>query len=157
MPDSVFEEADEVELVDLPADDLLERMREGKVYVPQQAERAIQSFFKKGNLIALRELALRKAAERVGAEMDDYREEHGVAGIWPVNERLLVCVGPSPFSARLVRATRRIAGSLKAPWIAVHVETPADSRLSRQGPRAVVANAESRRAIGRRDGDAQRP
>ncbi len=130
VPDSVFEEADEVELVDLPADGLLERMREGKVYVAHQAERAVQSFFKKGNLIALRELALRKAAERVGAEMEDYREQHGVTGVWPVNERLLVCVGPSPFSTRLVRATRRIAGSLKAPWIAVHVETPADTRLS---------------------------
>ncbi len=130
VPDSVFEQADEVELVDLPADGLLERMREGKVYVAQQAERAIQNFFSKGNLIALRELALRKAAERVGAEMEDYREAHGVAGVWPVNERLLVCVGPSPFAARLVRATRRIAGSIKAPWIAVHVETPADTRLS---------------------------
>lgn len=130
VPDSVFEEADEVELVDLPADDLLERMREGKVYVPQQAERAIKNFFSKGNLIALRELALRKAAERVGAQMEDYRKEHGVAGVWPVNERILVCVGPSPFSARLVRATRRIAASLKAPWVAVHVETPTDSRLS---------------------------
>jgi two-component system sensor histidine kinase KdpD len=130
VPDSIFEEADEVELVDLPAEDLLDRLREGKVYVPRQAERAIQNFFSKGNLIALRELALRKAAERVGAEMDDYRQQHGVAGVWPVHERLLVCVGPSPFSARLVRATRRIARSLKAPWIAVHVETPADSRLS---------------------------
>ncbi len=130
VPDSIFEEADEVELVDLPAEDLLDRLREGKVYVPRQAERAIQNFFSKGNLIALRELALRKAAERVGAEMDDYRQQHGVAGVWPVNERLLVCVGPSPFSARLVRATRRIARSLKAPWIAVHVETPADLRLS---------------------------
>ncbi len=130
VPDSVFEKADEVELVDLPADGLLERMREGKVYLSHQAERAVEGFFKKGNLIALRELALRKAAERVGAEMEDYREEHGVAGVWPANERLLVCVGPSPFSARLVRATRRIAGSLKAPWVAVHVETPAESRLS---------------------------
>jgi two-component system sensor histidine kinase KdpD len=130
VPDSVFEEADEVELVDLPADDLLERMREGKVYVPHQAERATQGFFKKGNLIALRELALRKAAEHVGAEMEDYREQHGLTGPRPITERLLVCVGPSPFSARLVRATRRMARSLKAPWIAVHVETPTDSRLS---------------------------
>lgn len=130
VPDSVFEEADEVELVDLPADDLLERMREGKVYVPHQAERATHGFFKKGNLIALRELALRKAAEHVGAEMDDYREEHGLTGATPVRERLLVCVGPSPFSTRLVRATRRMARSLKAPWTAVHVETPRDARLS---------------------------
>jgi two-component system sensor histidine kinase KdpD len=127
VPDSVFEEADEVELVDLPAEGLLERLREGKVYVPHQAERAIQNFFTKGNLIALRELALRKAADRVGAEMEDYREQHGVAAVWPVSERLLVCIGPSPFSARLVRATRRIAASLKAPWVG-HVETPADAR-----------------------------
>jgi two-component system sensor histidine kinase KdpD len=129
IPDAVFETANEVELVDLPPDDLLERLREGKVYVPHQAERAIQNFFSKGNLIALRELALRKAAERVGAQMDDYREEHKVAGVWPVNERLLVCIGPSPFSGRLVRATRRIAASIRAPWMAVHVEVPADSRL----------------------------
>lgn len=130
VPDSVFEGADEVELVDLPAEDLLERMREGKVYLPKQAERATQNFFSKGNLIALRELALRKAAERVGAEMQDYRDQHGVSSVWPVNERLLVCVSASPFSGRLVRAARRIARSLKSPWVAVHVETPADSRLS---------------------------
>ncbi len=129
IPDSVFETADEVELVDLPPDDLLERLREGKVYVPHQAERAIQNFFSKGNLIALRELALRKAAERVGAQMDDYREAHQVVGVWPVSERLLVCIGPSPFSGRLVRATRRIAASIRAPWMAVHVEVPADATL----------------------------
>lgn len=129
VPDTVFEEADEVELVDLPPDDLLERIREGKVYVPHQVERATQGFFKKGNLIALRELALRKAAEHVGAEMDSYREEHGLTGMKPVAERLLVCVGPSPFSARLVRATRRMARGLKASWIAVHVETPRDTQI----------------------------
>ena len=132
VPDSVFEEADEVELVDLPADDLLERMREGKVYLPRPAERAIKNFFSKGNLIALRELALGKAGERVGARWRTTAAQHGVAGVWPVNERLLVCVGPSPYSARLVRATRRIAGRLKAPWVAVHVETPADPRLSQR-------------------------
>lgn len=130
VPDAVFDNADEVELVDLPPDDLIERLREGKIYLPQQAERAIQNFFGKGNLIALRELALRKATERVGAQMENYREEHGVAGIWPVKERLLVCVGPSPFAGRLVRSTRRMASSLKAPWMAVHIETPADARLS---------------------------
>ncbi len=128
VPDAVFEEADEVELVDLPPDDLLERLREGKVYLPQQAERAVQSFFKKGNLIALRELALRKATEHVGAKMEEYHDEHGDSR--PIADRLLVCVGPSPFSARLVRATRRMARSLKAPWIAVHVETPRDARMS---------------------------
>ena len=130
VPDSIFEQADEVELVDLPPDDLLERLREGKVYIPREAERAMANFFTKGNLIALRELALRRTAERVGAQMDVYREEHAVRGTWPARERLLVCVGPSPFAARLVRATRRMAASLKSPWVAAHVETPAAADLS---------------------------
>ncbi|MFO0886150.1 MAG: hypothetical protein U0894_18540 [Pirellulales bacterium] len=116
MPDHVFEEADEVELVDIAPDELLERLREGKVYLPAQAYRAIENFFRKGNLLALRELSLRKTAERVGAQANDYRQQHDVARIWPTSERLLVCVGPSPMSARLVRATRRMASSLRAPW-----------------------------------------
>ncbi len=130
VPDSIFEQADDVELVDLLPDDLLERLREGKVYVPREAERAMANFFTKGNLIALRELALRRTAERVGEQMDVYRDEHAVRGTWPARERLLVCVGPSPFANRLVRATRRMAASLKAPWVAVHVETPGDAQLS---------------------------
>jgi two-component system sensor histidine kinase KdpD len=130
VPDSVFESADEVELVDLSPDDLLERLREGKVYIPPQAERAVEGFFRKGNLIALRELALRRMAERVNAEVEDYRRTHAVRDTWQTGERLLVCVGPSPLSSRLVRATRRIAASLKAPWVAVNVETPRDVRLS---------------------------
>ncbi|MEN6406639.1 MAG: sensor histidine kinase KdpD [Thermoguttaceae bacterium] len=130
VPDSILEHADEVELVDLPPDDLLERLREGKVYIPREAERAMANFFTKGNLIALRELALRRTAERVGEQMDVYRDRHAVRAAWPARERLLVCVGPSPFAARLVRATRRMAASLKSPWIAVHVETPRDADLS---------------------------
>jgi len=130
VPDSIFERADEVELVDLPPDDLLERLREGKVYIAREAERAAANFFTKGNLIALRELALRRTAERVGEQMDVYRDEHAVRGTWPARERLLVCVGPSPFAGRLIRATRRMAASLKSPWIAVHIETPGDAELS---------------------------
>src|SRR6516225_518881 len=90
IPDSVFEAADEVELVDLAPDDLLERLREGKVYIPHQAERAIENFFHKGNLIALRELALRRTAERVSAQVEDYRRTHAIRETWPVGERLLV-------------------------------------------------------------------
>jgi two-component system, OmpR family, sensor histidine kinase KdpD len=130
VPDSIFEQADEVELVDLPPDDLLERLREGKIYIAREAERAIANFFTKGNLIALRELALRRTAERVGEQMDVYRDEHAVRGTWPARERLLVCIGPSPFASRLVRATRRMAASLKSPWVAVHVESPDDALLS---------------------------
>jgi len=130
VPDLVFEAADEVELVDISPDDLVERLREGKIYVPHEASRAIENFFRKGNLIALRELALRRMAERVNAQMERYRLEHAISDTWPTNERLLVCVGPSPLSSRLIRTTRRIAASLKAPWLAVNVETPATARLS---------------------------
>src|SRR5438046_5463263 len=133
VPDSVIEQADEVELIDLPPDDLLERFREGKVYVPGLAEEAMRSFFRKGNLIALRELALRRTAERVDAQMRTYMREHSIERTWPVTERLLVCVGPSPHSARLVRAAKRMADRLGAEWIAAYVETPAIVRL---GPEA---------------------
>src|SRR5438552_12956004 len=96
VPDSILEQADEVELIDLPPDDLLQRLREGKVYVPGLAEEALQHFFRKGNLIALRELALRRTAERVDAQMRVYMREHAIEKVWPAGERLLVCLGPSP-------------------------------------------------------------
>ncbi|HVV99716.1 MAG TPA: sensor histidine kinase KdpD, partial [Planctomycetaceae bacterium] len=130
VPDSVFDNADDIELVDLPADDLIERLHEGKVYLGPQATRAVDNFFKKGNLIALRELALRRTAERVSRQMQDYREEFAITGVWPTAERLLVCVGPSPTSAQLIRSTARMARSLHAPWIAAHVEQPPESRLT---------------------------
>jgi two-component system sensor histidine kinase KdpD len=130
IPDTVFERADEVELVDLPPDDLLERLREGKVYLPQQAERAIRNFFRKGNLIALRELALRRTAERVDAQMLDYREDHAIREVWRAGERVLVCIGPSPLSEPLIRAGKRLASSTHADWIVVYVETPRLQRLT---------------------------
>jgi two-component system, OmpR family, sensor histidine kinase KdpD len=130
IPDSVLELADEVELVDVTPDVLQQRLREGKVYVPEQAARAIERFFRKGNLIALRELALRRTAERVDAQMRGYMAERGIQETWAAADRLLVCVGPSPTAVRLVRATRRMAARLHADWIAVHVETPRDQRLS---------------------------
>src|SRR5580698_3584904 len=128
VPDRLLEEASEVRLIDLPPDELLERLADGKVYVPDQARRAIEGFFRKGNLIALRELALRRTAERVDAQMRTYRTEHGIDRVWATGDRLLVGVSPSPLSARLVRAARRMAGALHAEWIAVHVETPASLR-----------------------------
>jgi two-component system, OmpR family, sensor histidine kinase KdpD len=130
VPDSLLERADEVELVDVTADVLQQRLREGKVYVPEQAGRAIDRFFRKGNLIALRELALRRTAERVDAQMRGYMAEQGIRETWAAAERLLVCVGPSLTAIQLVRATRRMAARLHADWIAVHVETPRDQRLS---------------------------
>ncbi len=129
VPDSFFDRADQVELVDLPAEELIRRLEEGKVYVPDQAERAVQQFFRPGNLIALRELALRKTAERVDAQMQRYRQLHGIAETWPIAERILLAVSSGPDSARLVRAARRLAERLRAEWLVVYVETPAEVRL----------------------------
>jgi two-component system sensor histidine kinase KdpD len=124
VPDSIVDDADELALIDLPPDDLIERLQEGKVYVPAQAQRAIENFFKKGNLIALRELALRRTAERVDEQMRTYKRAQGIDATWATTDRILVCVSPSPFSAQLIRAARRMAGAVKAPLLAVHVETP---------------------------------
>lgn len=122
VPDAVIERADEMELVDISPEELLERLAAGKVYVPEQAQRAAQNFFQKGNLLALRELALRRTAERVDADVLAYRKEHGIAATWQTSERILVAVGPSPASERLIRATKRIAEGLHAEWTAAHVE-----------------------------------
>jgi len=129
VPDRVFDRADEVTLVDLPAEELLDRLRDGKVYMAQQAERAVRNFFRKGNLIALRELALRRTADRVDAQMREYRADRSIQRIWQARERLLVCVGPGPEAPMLVRAAARLASALKADWLAVYVETPKLQRL----------------------------
>jgi two-component system sensor histidine kinase KdpD len=121
VPDTVFDQADEVELVDLPPDELLQRLAEGKVYIPERAAAAVQSFFQKGNLTALRELSLRRMAERVNVQAEAYRHPGEPLA---TAERLLVCVGPSPFSSRLVRSTARMAMSMRCPWMAVSVEKP---------------------------------
>ncbi|MEC5397738.1 two-component system sensor histidine kinase KdpD [Uliginosibacterium sp. H1] len=124
VPDHVFDDADEVVLVDLPPAELLQRLREGKVYIPQQAERAMASFFRKGNLLALRELALRRTADRVDDDVRAYRREQSVAAVWPTQDALLVCIGAQG-GEKLVRSAARLAAQLGAPWHAVHVETPA--------------------------------
>ncbi len=123
IPDSLFDRANEIEFVDLPPEDLLQRLREGKVYVPAQAERAARNFFQTGNLIALRELALGRAAERVNAQATEWKREHGVDRLWTTKERVLVAVGPAPQSASVIRAAARMARRLRAPWIALSVET----------------------------------
>lgn len=129
VPDSVLDRAEAVELVDLAPEELLARLREGKVYLGEQATRAAQHFFQRGNLLALRELALRRAAERVDADVAAYRSEHGVDPAWAASERILVCVGPAPASARLVRAGRRMAAGLRASWVAATVDAPARAPL----------------------------
>ena len=129
VPDRLFDEADEVVVVDLPPDELLARLAAGKVYLPQQVEKAAANFFRKGNLLALRELALRRTADRVDDEMQAYRRRSSVQAVWPNREALLACVGAGDSSEKVVRACARLAAQLDVPWHAVHVETPAVHRL----------------------------
>jgi two-component system sensor histidine kinase KdpD len=129
LPDAVLELADEIELIDITPDELMERLEAGKVYIPRQAERALQNFFDKSNLVALRELSLRQAAHRLQRDVDAARHERAADAPWLTSELLLVCVGPSPTSARIVRATKRLASSLGADWLAVAVDT-GDRRAS---------------------------
>jgi two-component system sensor histidine kinase KdpD len=149
IPDAVFERADEVELVDISAEVLIERLRDGKVYVPEQAARALERFFRKGNLIALRELALRRTAERVEAQMRGYREAHGIERTWPAGERILVCIGPNPASARLIRAGRRMAAALHADWVVLHVQS-SRQRLSTADRDALTVNLRLAEQLGAR-------
>src|SRR5215467_11762988 len=130
VPDRIFNAADEVELVDLTPADLINRLREGKVYVREQAQRALRHYFSPGNLTALRELALRRTAERVDEQMLSYMREHAITGPWGAGERVLVCVDPGPDSANTVRAAKRTAQGLDAELIALYVETDRHVLLS---------------------------
>ncbi|MGB7602037.1 MAG: sensor histidine kinase KdpD, partial [Candidatus Sulfotelmatobacter sp.] len=122
VPDAIFNRADAVELVDLTPDDLIQRMREGKVYVPRQAERALEHFFSPANLTALRELALRRTAERVDEQLLNEMQAHAIQGPWPAGERILVCISEDPRCASLVRYSKRLADRLHGPWTALYVE-----------------------------------
>ncbi len=140
IPDSVIDKAAEIELVDLPPDELLKRLKEGKVYVPDEAARAAAGFFREGNLIALRELTMRTAAVRVDDRLRAYMQAHAIRGPWPAAERILVCISPNAQSARLVRTARMLASQLYAEWFAVYVETPNDVRLSPEERNRVLDN-----------------
>ena len=148
LPDAMFEKADEVELVDLSPDQLLERLREGKVYVPRQAEQALKGFFQKANLTALRELSLRRTADRVNEQVQSARQEQFARTTWPTSERLLVCVGPAPSSAKVIRAAKRLAVALHAEWIAVHVETPRFEQSGEQARDALLKHFQLAERLG---------
>src|SRR5947199_4449216 len=130
VPDAVFDSADAVELVDLTPEDLIQRLKDGKVYVPKQAERALGHYFSPGNLTALRELALRRTAERVDEQLLTHMQANAIAGPWAAGERILVCVSEDPRSAGLVRYTKRLADRLHAPWTAISIETRRSLQLS---------------------------
>jgi len=145
VPDTILGDA-ELELVDLSPEDLLQRLAEGKVYIPERTEAAIHNFFREGNLIALREMALRLAAERVGQDVRDYMQARRIAGPWKTGHRLLLAVSPSPYSEQLVRWTRRLADSLSCTWIAAHVETP--RMLSEEEQNRLTRHLSLARALG---------
>ena len=157
VPDTVFDEADEVVLVDVPPDELLARLKAGKVYLPQQAERAAQNFFRKGNLIALREIALRRTAEHVEDDVRSYRVEQSIsAGVedrrrasWPASAR-------TPGAEQMVRSAARLAGQLNVRWHAAYVETPALQRLAAARARPHPGGAQAGAGSGRRHGGAGR-
>ncbi|SEH81005.1 sensor histidine kinase KdpD [Tardiphaga sp. OK245] len=132
VPDSVFDRADAIELIDLTPDDLIQRLKEGKVYVPKQAERALEHYFSPGNLTALRELALRRTADRVDEQLLTHMQANAIAGPWAAGERILVCISEDPRSAGLVRYTKRLADRLHAPWTAVSIETRRSLQLTEE-------------------------
>lgn len=150
VPDPILDEANEIELIDLPIDELLQRLEEGKVYVPEQAANAVKKFFRPGNLTALRELALRRAADRVDQQMRAYMQTRAISGPWPAGERMLVCVSASPLSERLVRTGRHLAARLNAQWFAVYVETPDQARLSEADRDRVARTLRLAEALGAR-------
>jgi len=130
VPDSIFDRADAIELIDLTPDDLIQRLKEGKVYVPKQAERALEHYFSPGNLTALRELALRRTADRVDEQLLSHMQANAIAGPWAAGDRILVCVSEDPRAAGLVRYTKRLADRLHAPFTAVSIETRRSLQLS---------------------------
>ena len=130
VPDSVMDRADAIELIDLTPDDLIQRLKEGKVYVPKQAERALEHYFSPGNLTALRELALRRTAESVDEQLLNHMQANAIAGPWAAGERILVCVSEDPRAAGLVRYTKRLADRVHAPWTAISLETRRSLQLS---------------------------
>ena len=132
LPDSILDHADAIELVDLTPDDLIQRLKEGKVYVPKQAERALEHFFSPANLTALRELALRRTAERVDEQLRTEMQARAIAGPWAAGEQLLVCVNEDPRAAGLIRYTKRLADRLHASWTALYIETRRSLHLNEE-------------------------
>jgi two-component system, OmpR family, sensor histidine kinase KdpD len=150
VPDRIIDEADEIELMDLPPPELRQRLAEGKVYVPDMASRAIENFFNEGNLFALRELSLRKTADRVDTQMLEYMQNRSIPGPWPTNEHILVSIGPSPLSEKLVRTTKRQADRMNADWRAIYIETPMQHRMPRESREQVHKTIKLAESLGGR-------
>ncbi|MCE1190149.1 MAG: sensor histidine kinase KdpD [Ignavibacteria bacterium] len=146
VPDLIIERADEIELIDITPGELLERLKEGKVYTPERSRQSIENFFRKGNLTALREMALRITAERVDKDLHNYRAEKSIDSVWKSSQKLLVAVGPGPYSMGLIRWTRRLAYSMEVPWIAAYIETVKDAKPEYR--ESLLKNIELARSLG---------
>jgi len=140
LPDTFLDRADEVQVIDIPLEELFERLKEGKVYIPRQAERAMQNFFQRGNLVALRELTLTHAARKMDTELLNYMRAKAISGPWPAGERLMVCIAPSPYAKQLLRKGYTIAKDAHAEWYAAYVSTPALKEMSDRD-KAYIADA----------------
>src|SRR5512133_235727 len=140
VPDRIIDEASEIEVIDLPPEELIQRLKEGKVYIPDQAARAIEKFFRKGNLTALREMSLRRAAERVDNQMRSYMRDESISGPWPAGDRILVCISSHPLGERLIRAGRRLSDDLDAELIVAFVETPGHTHMPPESHERIVRN-----------------
>src|ERR1700681_3849086 len=150
VPDTFFDEADDVVLVDVPADELLARLKAGKVYIPEQIERASGNFFRMGNLMALRELALRRTADRVEEDVQAYRTDQAIQRIWKTEASLLCCVGPDPGGEHVVRSAARLANQIGIEWTAVYVETPKLQRLPPQERERILKSVKLAQDLGAR-------
>ena len=150
LPDTFFDSASEVVLVDTPADELIERLAAGKVYLPAQAERAAKNFFRKGNLMALRELALRRTADRVEDDVQAYRVDRSIAQVWKTEGALLCCIGPQHGIEHVVRSTAQLARQLAVTWHAVYVETPALQRLDSGRREGILQTVKMAQELGAR-------
>jgi two-component system sensor histidine kinase KdpD len=140
LPDTFLDRADEVQVIDIPLEELFERLKEGKVYIPRQAERAMENFFQRGNLVALRELMLTHVARKMDTELLNYMRAKAISGPWPAGERLMVCIAPSPYAKQLLRKGYTIAKETHAEWYAVHVSTPSLKEMS-DSDKAYIAEA----------------
>jgi len=150
IPDRIMDEADEIEVIDLPPDELIQRLMEGKVYISQQAAQAVEKFFRKGNLTALREISLRRAAERVDDQMRSYMQAEAIPGPWPAGDHILVCLSSHPLGERLIRAGRRLADDLNAEWTVVFVETPGHIHMPPDNRERIMHNLNLAEQMGAR-------
>ena len=148
VPDSILENADQVQLIDIPPEDLIKRLKEGKVYVPGQVDQALHNFFRPGNINALREMALRFTAHRVDQQLNEYMHDHAIAGPWSAAEKVLVCVSASPFSTYLIRVAKRMATAMRADWYAVHIETLNSAPLGDQDRERLARNMKLAEELG---------